>query len=281
MALCPLARARLSRLETGRFSATGLAGGRSGLERARRQRKERDRSTSPDRSVPHGQATVLVTHDRVRSTESRPSSARRHRGQHRCLPRPVAAAGRPHGRPASRPHRCAARRAFAAAPRWPRSSPLDERATLRVIGVLVDAGYLDKRDDSVVVAHEVRSLLDPADDAFVGDRLRPPPRPACGLAAAARGTARGRSGRLERTLESRQAFIGSMRGRGASTRPAARRAPRDAVPPRRRPCSTSAAGRSPRPLAFKAQGWQVTVLDFPEVIDLMADELFREPASPP
>ena len=48
---------------------------------------------------------------------------------------------------------------------------LDERAALRVIAVLVDAGYLEKRGDQVVVAPEVRAHLDPADDAFVGDRL--------------------------------------------------------------------------------------------------------------
>ena len=49
---------------------------------------------------------------------------------------------------------------------------LDERATLRVISVLVDAGYLEKRGDGVMVAPEVRALLDPADESFVGDRLR-------------------------------------------------------------------------------------------------------------
>ncbi|MGD0998285.1 MAG: hypothetical protein ABR941_08230 [Thermoleophilia bacterium] len=48
---------------------------------------------------------------------------------------------------------------------------LDERAAVRVMSVLVDAGYLEKRGEEVVVAPETRALLDPADDAFVGDRL--------------------------------------------------------------------------------------------------------------
>jgi hypothetical protein len=48
---------------------------------------------------------------------------------------------------------------------------LDERATLRVLAVLVDAGYLEKRGATVVVAPEVRVQLDPASKAFVGNRL--------------------------------------------------------------------------------------------------------------
>src|SRR5450756_1922521 len=48
---------------------------------------------------------------------------------------------------------------------------LDERATLRVIGVLVDAGYLQRQGDGVIVAPDARALLDPDDPAFVGDRL--------------------------------------------------------------------------------------------------------------
>ena len=48
---------------------------------------------------------------------------------------------------------------------------LDERATLRVISVLVDAGYLEQQGDGVVVAPDARALLDPTDAAFVGDTL--------------------------------------------------------------------------------------------------------------
>ncbi|HJW75382.1 MAG TPA: hypothetical protein VJ787_06885, partial [Thermoleophilia bacterium] len=53
-----------------------------------------------------------------------------------------------------------------------RELALDERASLRVLGALVDAGYLERRSDgAVAVAPDVRALLDPHDDAFVGDRL--------------------------------------------------------------------------------------------------------------
>ena len=73
---------------------------------------------------------------------------------------------------------------------------LDERAALRVIGVLVDAGWLERRSDGLIVAPEVRALLDSRSEEYVGDRLRPPPRPARALGAAARGAARGRPGAL-------------------------------------------------------------------------------------
>ena len=48
---------------------------------------------------------------------------------------------------------------------------LDERATLRVVRVLIDAGYLEERSDGVMVAPEVRGFLDAGDEAFIGDRL--------------------------------------------------------------------------------------------------------------
>src|SRR5450759_1517173 len=47
---------------------------------------------------------------------------------------------------------------------------LDERATVRVISVLVDAGYLEQLGDGVVVAPDARAVLDPCGAAFVGDR---------------------------------------------------------------------------------------------------------------
>ena len=151
---------------------------------------------------------------------------------------------------------------------------LDERATLRVIAVLVDAGYLDKRDDSVVVAHEVRSLLDPADDAFVGDRLGHLHDLLVGWLQLPEVLREGGPARLERTLESRQAFIGSMRaGARQRAQPLAERLA--TLFPKTKTVLDVGGGPVTQALAFKAQGWQVTVLDFPEVIDLMADELSR------
>ena len=53
-----------------------------------------------------------------------------------------------------------------------RDLALDERATLRVVRVLVDAGYLDEQDGgSLAVAPEVRPFLDAGDEAYAGDRL--------------------------------------------------------------------------------------------------------------
>ena len=151
---------------------------------------------------------------------------------------------------------------------------LDERATLRVISVLVDAGYLDRRGDGVVVAPEVRALLDPADKSFVGDRLwhlhdllvRWLELPDV---LRERGPAR-----LERTEESLRAFIGTMRV-GARERawPLAERLA--ALFPMTKTVLDVGGGPGTQALAFQEQGWQVTVLDFPEVIDLMADDLAR------
>ena len=72
---------------------------------------------------------------------------------------------------------------------------LDERATTRVLSALVDAGYLERRGEGVVVAPDARAL----GSGRRRLRRRPagsPPRPAWALAAAARGAAPRRPGAL-------------------------------------------------------------------------------------
>ena len=88
---------------------------------------------------------------------------------------------------------------------------LDERAALRVIAVLVDAGYLEKRGDEVVVAPETRALLDPADDAFVGPRLGHLHDLLVRWLQLPEVLRKGGPARLERSEESLRAFIGAMR----------------------------------------------------------------------
>ena len=155
-----------------------------------------------------------------------------------------------------------------------RELALDERATLRVIAVLVDAGYLEKRGDAVVVAPEVRAALDPADDAFVGDRLGHLHDLLVRWLQLPEVLREGGPARLEHTPESLQAFIGSMRvGARQRARPLAERLA--ALFPATKTVLDVGGGPVTQALAFQEQGWQVTVLDFPEVIDLMADELGR------
>jgi hypothetical protein len=155
-----------------------------------------------------------------------------------------------------------------------RGLDLDERATLRVIAVLVDAGYLERRGAEVVVAPEMRALLDPADDAFVGDRLGHLHDLLVRWLQLPEVLRRGGPAHSERTPESLQAFIGSMRvGARQRARPLAERLA--ALFPKTKTVLDVGGGPATQALAFQEQGWQVTVLDFPEVIDLMADELAR------
>jgi SAM-dependent methyltransferase len=151
---------------------------------------------------------------------------------------------------------------------------LDERATLRVISVLVDAGYLEKRGDGVVVAPDARALLDPADAAFVGDRLwhlHDLLRRWVQLPEVLRN---GGPARLERTPQSLHAFIGTMRvGARQRARPLAERLA--GLFPMTKTVLDVGGGPGTQAHAFQEQGWQVTVLDFPEVIDLMAGDLSR------
>lgn len=151
---------------------------------------------------------------------------------------------------------------------------LDESATLRVISVLVDAGYLAKRGDGVVVAPEVRALLDPADEAFVGDRLWHLHDLLVRWLQLPEVLRHGGPAHLERTEDSLQAFIGTMRlGARQRARPLAERLA--ALFPLTKTVLDVGGGPATQALAFQEQGWQVTVLDFPEVIDLMADDLAR------
>lgn len=151
---------------------------------------------------------------------------------------------------------------------------LDERATVRVVSVLVDAGYLEQRSDGVVVAPDARALLDPADAAFVGDRLwhlHDLLRRWVQLPEVLRA---GGPARLERTPESLRAFIGSMRvGARERARPLADQLA--ALFPATKTVLDVGGGPGTQALAFQDHGWQVTVLDFPEVIDLMTDDLAR------
>jgi len=151
---------------------------------------------------------------------------------------------------------------------------LDERATLRVISVLVDAGYLERQDEGVVVAPDARALLDPSDVAYAGDRLLHL-HALLGrwvqLPAVLRD---GGPARFERTPESLRAFIGSMRaGARERARPLADRLA--ALFPATTSVLDVGGGPGTQAFAFQQHGWQVTVLDFPEVIDLMAGDLSR------
>lgn len=149
---------------------------------------------------------------------------------------------------------------------------LDERATLRVIGVLVDAGYLQRQGDGVIVAPDARALLDPDDAAFVGDRLLHFHDLLVRWVQLPQVLRDGAPARSERTPESLRAFIGSMRvGARERARPLADQLA--ALFPATKTALDIGGGPGTQALAFQQHGWQVTVLDFPEVIDLMAGDL--------
>ena len=149
---------------------------------------------------------------------------------------------------------------------------LDERATLRVIGVLVDAGYLERRGDGVMVATDARALLDPTDADFVGDRLLHLHNLLVRWVQLPQVLRDGGPARSERTPESLRAFIGSMRvGARERARPLVDKLA--ALFPATQTVLDIGGGPGTQALAFQERGWQATVLDFPEVIDLMADDL--------
>jgi len=149
---------------------------------------------------------------------------------------------------------------------------LDGRATLRVIGVLVDAGYLERQGDGVMVAPEARALLDPSDAAFVGDRLLHLHDLLVRWVQLPQVLRDGGPAQSEHTPESLRAFIGSMRvGARERAQPLVDRLA--ALFPATRTVLDIGGGPGTQALAFQERGWQVTVLDFPEVIDLMADDL--------
>jgi SAM-dependent methyltransferase len=152
---------------------------------------------------------------------------------------------------------------------------LDERATSRVIDVLVDAGWLERNDGVAVVAPVVRPLVDRRDDDFVGDRLLHVHDLLGRWVQLPEVLRHGGPAPFARTPESLQAFIGSMRS-GARERadPVARLLASQF--PQTNTVLDVGGGPGTQAFAFKRQGWQVTVLDFPEVIELMADRLARE-----
>jgi Methyltransferase domain len=151
---------------------------------------------------------------------------------------------------------------------------LDERAALRVISVLVDAGYLEQRSEGVVVASDVRALLDADDAAYVGDRLLHVHALLGRWVQLPAVLREGGPARSERTPESLRAFIGSMRaGARSRARPLAERLA-ELYPATRRVLDVG-GGPATQAVAFRERGWEVTVLDFPEVIDLMADDLAK------
>ena len=161
-------------------------------------------------------------------------------------------------------------------PRSPRALAgelgLDERATLRVLRVLLDAGYLREGEDGVVVAPELRPLLDESDAAYVGHRLAH----VCDLMgrwlALPEVLRKGGPAPIERTDESLRSFIGAMRT-GARQRAEPLADTLAELLPQTQTVLDLGGGPGTQAFAFQKQGWSVTVLDLPEVIDLMADEL--------
>lgn len=153
-----------------------------------------------------------------------------------------------------------------------RELSLDERATVRVLQVLLAAGYLEEGKDGLVVVPELRPLLDSRDPSYVGDQLAH----VCNLierwlqlpeVLREGGPAPGR-----RSADSLRSFIGAMRS-GARLRaePLAEKLA-ELLPATKRVLDVG-GGPATQALAFQRQGWQVSVLDLPEVIDLMAAEL--------
>jgi ubiquinone/menaquinone biosynthesis C-methylase UbiE len=117
-------------------------------------------------------------------------------------------------------------------------------------------------------------VVDPADDAFVGDRLWHLHDLLVRWLQLPDVLREGGPARLELTEDSLQAFIGTMRvGARQRARPLAERPA--ALFPLTKTVLDVGGGPGTQALAFQEQGWQVTVLDFPEVIDLMAEELER------
>jgi SAM-dependent methyltransferase len=141
---------------------------------------------------------------------------------------------------------------------------LDKRATLRVTSV--------RQGDGVMVAPDARALLDPSDAAFVGDRLLHLHDLFVRWVQLPQVLRDGGPARSAHTPDSLRAFIGSMRaGARERARPLADRLA--ALLPATQTVLDIGGGPGTQALAFQERGWQVTVLDLPEVIDLMADDL--------
>jgi SAM-dependent methyltransferase len=149
---------------------------------------------------------------------------------------------------------------------------LEERALHRVLGVLVDAGYVEEQGDGLVVAADVRHLLDPSDVSYAGDRLLHARDLLSRWVQLPDVLRRGGPARFESTPESLRAFIGAMRtGVRERARPLSDQLA--VMFPSTKTVLDIGGGPATQALAFHSHGWQVTVLDYPEVIELMAREL--------
>lgn len=149
---------------------------------------------------------------------------------------------------------------------------LDERATLRVLEALLDAGYLEEAEHGFVVAPELHPLLDSHDSAYAGHRLAH----VCDLLGRwlqlPEVLREGGPAHVERGPESLRSFIGAMRA-GARERAEPLADQLAELLPATKSVLDLGGGPATQALAFQRHGWQVTVLDLPDVIDLMASKL--------
>lgn len=154
---------------------------------------------------------------------------------------------------------------------------LNDEAVARVVRLLVDAGVLERDggDGVVAVALEARPYLDPASPSFVGSRLLHSHNLLQRWLQLPEVLQRGGPAPFDYGDDTLRAFIGAMRD-GARER-----APRVAsllaeLFPETRAVLDVGGGPATQAIAFRRLGWEVTVLDFPEVIDLMSGELVGE-----
>jgi len=146
---------------------------------------------------------------------------------------------------------------------------LDADATRRAIDALVDAGCLERQGERVLVAPAARPQLDPGDEAFAGDRLLYLHDLFTCWVQLPQVLRDGGPARCERTPESLRAFVGSMRlAARKRARPLVDRL--ESLFPGTRTVLDIGGGPGTQARAFSEHGWQTTVLDLPEVIDLAA-----------
>lgn len=154
---------------------------------------------------------------------------------------------------------------------------LHEEAVARVVRLLVDAGVLERDgDDAVVaVAPAARPYLDPVSPLYVGSRLLHSHNLLRRWLQLPEVLQRGGPAPFDYGDDTLRAFIGAMHD-GARER-----APRLAsllgrLFPETRVVLDVGGGPATQAVAFRRLGWEVTVLDFPEVVDLMIGELVGE-----
>ena len=138
-----------------------------------------------------------------------------------------------------------------------RDLDLDERATHRVVSALVDAGYLERHGDRILVAPDVRPLLDPAGDANVGDRLLHIHHLIARWTQLPGVLRDGGPARFDRTPETLRAFIGSMRT-GARDRAEPLADLLAGLFPTTKTVLDIGGGPATQALAFHRHGWKVT-----------------------